>query len=243
MENDILKYFKLLRYEVGICFHVGAHKFEEIEAYRVLDFKKVLWFDAIDLSPRNLPQGHTFHKCLIGEEKGEIEFYIYENATGFSSKHQLKKNLLLIGRKKNYKIISVRQNRLEYFQSISNLPLLPATLSVATQGSEYEVLLSADLGRIDQIMVRVSRNHLYNTDLGESLAVKKLLLRNGFYLNLDLTDIIFGHGYQYYSKNNSRFYYIASLTFKIKNLLHFSSSLINRFFYKYIYSKKSRMNS
>ena len=86
MENDLYKYFTKLGWNSGVAFHVGAHKFEELDSYVNLRFSRVLWFDPIsDFCPPSLPKGHSFHKQLILNQESSVKFNYFSSATGYSS--------------------------------------------------------------------------------------------------------------------------------------------------------------
>lgn len=126
----------------------------------------------------------------------------------------------------------LQSQRLSYWQEITQSSLgteLPiTTLSISPQGSELEVLQSADLSLIDQIMVQTSANAFYEGAVDSKMQIETLLYRNGFSLNLDLSDALFKHGYQYFSKKNERYYFVASFTFKSLTLFHSLTSLVKR---------------
>lgn len=234
MENDLQKYFTKLGWTSGLAFHVGAHKFEELDSYVDLNFSRVLWFDPIlDFCPRTLPNGHTFHRQLILNKKSSIKFNYFSSATGYSSIYIPKRKRIMHSEVGDPIEQIIQSQTLSYWQEATistmktELPI--TTLSVSTQGSELEVLQSADLSLIDQIMVRTSAVAIYEGAADSRRQIESLLKKNGFYLNLDLSDVFFNHGYQYFSKKNEKYYFLASLAFKIFSMVHFLRSLVKRF--------------
>jgi hypothetical protein len=233
MENDLGKYFPLLGWKAGVSFHVGAHKFEELPAYVKLGFIRVLWFDPIpDYLPKVLPAGHAFYSELIMNRDSEISFNFYESASGFSSIYTPKNNKLLHSKIDRPVEKMVTARKLSHWQLIISKDEAAAdefvTVSISSQGSELDVLLSADLTKISQIMVRTSKFPIYVGANESRNSIHKLLKENGFYLNLDLADLIFGHGFQYWSRENKKFYVLLSARYKFNNLVHFLISLTRR---------------
>jgi hypothetical protein len=233
VENDLYKYFTKLGWTSGLAFHVGAHKFEELNSYVSLGFSRVIWFDPIsEFCPSSLPNGHTFHKILILNEESSIRFNYFSSATGYSSIYVPKRKRIMHSEVGAPSEQIIQSQRLSYWQEIiqsgfgTELPV--TTLSISTQGSELEVLQSANLSLIDQIMVRTSANAIYEGAVDSKMQIESLLKSNGFSLNLDLSDALFKHGYQYFSKKNERYYFFASFTFKTLTLFHFLTSLVKR---------------
>jgi hypothetical protein len=233
MQNNVAKYFPLLKYSSGIVFHVGAHKFEELDAYVQLEMPRVLWFDPIpNYVPPILPQGHTFYAELIMNTESEYSFNFYEAASGFSSIYTPKNNKLLHSKIEKSFEKKLKARKLSDWQTkINNDPQLAdktVTLTISSQGTEFDVLQSADLSKISQIMVLTSKSPIYEGASESRNRIQQLLKENGFNLNLDLADLIFGHGFQYWSKENKNFYFYLSMKYKMRTLLHFSVSVIRR---------------
>jgi hypothetical protein len=199
-----------------------------------LGFSRVLWFDPIsDFCPQSLPDGHTFHRQLILNMESSIGFNFFPSATGYSSIYVPKRKKIMHSQVGEPSEMIIQSRKLSYWQEVirsgAKEELSVITLSVSTQGSELEVLHSADLSLIDQIMVRTSAVAIYEGAADSKMEIESLLRKNGFSLNLDLSDVFFKHGYQYFSKKNKRYYFGASLTFKIFTLFHFLISLVKRF--------------
>lgn len=128
---------------------------------------------------------------------------------------------------------NAQSQKLSYWQGQvtpnNKMELKVTTLSVATQGSELEVLLSADLSLIDQIMVRTSAVAIYEGAVDSKIEIEYFLEKSGFFLNLDLSDIFFKRGYQYFSKRNEKYYRFESARFKVLTLMHFLAGIVRRF--------------
>lgn len=78
----------------------------------------------------------------------------------------------------------IQSQTLSYWQEVTistmktELPI--TTLSVSTQGSELEVLQSADLSLIDQIMVRTSAVAIYEGAADSRRQIESLLKKTDF---------------------------------------------------------------
>ena len=217
---------RLIGWKSGGIFHVGAHKFEEIDDYQLLGFNPVIWFDPQDqYLPKKLPPDNYFHKCVIQDSDDSIvTFNYYKDATGFSSIYQVNTQVskFFTSMPQSPQIISVTSERLRFFQRayLNKYQNQTWTLIISTQGSEVSVLRSADLDSIDQVAILTSKKEIY-TDAGNSFEESSKILRQfSFNLNLDVSDPIFGHGWQYWSKANDRNYRIHRLAANTRWFLH-----------------------
>lgn len=196
---------KAMKMDMGFVIHVGAHKFEEAGEYLDFGTKSVFWIDPIvQVNPESLPAGQIFLQTAVGDvaEKGSREFRIF-SATGFSSFLQLEKpGSIWRGTPKLLETLNVDIDSLRNVQEKYHLQNF-GTLVIDTQGSEFEILKSADLSVIDDLIIETSRVPLYSGETTHK-DINKFLVMNGFHHNFNDSDLIFGHGDQYYSRTRQR---------------------------------------
>lgn len=215
-------------------FHIGAHKFEELDDYELLGFSPVIWVDPQDqYLPKELPKHNYFHKCVIQDsDETSVAFNYYENATGFSSMYQVNADVskFFTSMPEQPKIIEVASQRLSFFQKryLEQYPNHRWTLIVSTQGSEVSVLKSVDLNQIDYVAIRTSKKEIYESAGNSFEQSSKILHDFSFTLNLDVSDPIFGHGWQYWSKDNNKNYRFYRILANTKWFFHWTYSLIYR---------------
>jgi hypothetical protein len=192
---------KKLDFKLTKVIHVGAHKFEEATDYSRYGTSDVFWIDPFpQLDPRVLPPNHKFLRIAIDDvpKKSFRDFTIYE-ATGFSSFYELDSpGSLMRGTPNKPQRVRVEIDSLRNIQKIHHLSKFE-TIVIDTQGSEYEILKSTNLLHVREIVVETSRNPLYTNEINHS-EVHKFLLSKGFHHNFNDSDLIFGHGDQYYSR-------------------------------------------
>ena len=200
MKMSLVLATRLLGYIPGSVLHVGAHKFEEMEDYLSLGFSDVIWFDPIEqFKPPRLPVGHSFERVAITNSgASSVSFKIYPGATGFSSIHEAKEKKLLHSSLGSFEEVQVPAAPLSNYQNKSTGKKV--FLNVAAQGSEFSIISSSELSQIDYIIVLTSKHSIYKGVPDSYQLIKKYLIDYGFHLNLDLADLFFGHGFQYYSK-------------------------------------------
>lgn len=230
----IKRIIRTAKWMPGGVFHVGAHKFEELEDYQILGFSPVIWFDPQDAYlPTELPDNQFFHKCVIQDSDDlTVTFNLYKDATGFSSIHQVSGSVskFFTSMPNHFERIEVSSHKLSSFQEryVSLYPSRTWTLVISTQGSETSVLTSTNLDLIDNIAIRTSKEEIYQ-NAGNTFEETKDFLTNAcFNLNLDLSDPIFGHGWQYYSKHNKRHYRLLESYLDCIWFVHWIYTLIYR---------------
>lgn len=197
--------FKIARkldYDLSRVIHVGAHKFEESNEYDEYGTVEVFWIDPLpQVTPENLPKNQKFLAIAIDNvsTKSTRNFKIYD-ATGFSSFFELdRQGSLLRGTPSDIRTVTVEVESLRNLITENNL-LKFSTLVVDTQGSELEILKSADLEQFSEVIVETSRIPLYQNESRHS-EINKLMSESGFFHNFNSSDFIYAHGDQYYSRN------------------------------------------
>lgn len=194
---------RVLGWSPEMILHVGAHAFEEADEYVALGAETVLWFEPVPHRPTPpLPPGHHLYEVAVGLAPREREFFIYD-ASEYSGFCRMPWRLPLL--RINPKIAAVAQVEVcpltQFQDAFEKLPSESrVALVVDTQGSELEVLLSADLQGIDYVVVETSRRGMYAGVGNTRVATQRVLEAHGFGLALDLSDPILGHGNQYYSR-------------------------------------------
>ena len=222
------KISRKLGYKLEKVIHVGAHKFEETPEYVDYGSNQILWIDPFpQIDPMMLPENQEFLRIAIDDvqSKSFRDFRIYE-ATGFSSFYELDSpGSLLRGTPTEVQTVRVEVNSLRNIQQEFNLSEFE-TLVVDTQGSEFEILNSANLDSIHEIVVETSRVPLYTSETKHS-KIHQLLRSQGFHHNFNASDYFYGHGDQYYSRK-PKTKYLSEYTCRTRQTVRFISSFLAR---------------
>lgn len=222
------KISRKLDFKLEKVIHVGAHKFEEAPEYVNYGSNQIFWIDPFpQIDPMMLPENQEFLRIAIDDvqNKSSRDFRIYE-ATGFSSFYELDSpGSLLRGTPTEVETVRVEVDSLRNIQQEFNLSEFE-TLVIDTQGSEFEILNSANLDGIREIVVETSRIPLYTSETKHS-RIHHLLRSQGFHHNFNASDYIYGHGDQYYSRK-PKTRYISEYTCRTIQTVRFISSCLAR---------------
>ena len=132
---------------------------------------------------------------------------------------------------RKFEEIRVPCEKLQTFQlrHFSELKNRVVTLVIDVQGAELEVLKSANLQLVDQIVVECSKRPFYSKTSGSHIDVVSYLQTLGFRHNLDLADISLGHGDQFFSKKIQRKFILKRIFWLIQEEIYVHPfSLFNR---------------
>jgi FkbM family methyltransferase len=217
-----------LKFDLNRVIHIGAHKFEEASHYEDYGTKNVFWVDPFpQIDPISLPANQEFLCIAIDDVNAKTfrDFRIYE-ATGFSSFFELDSpGSIIRGTPNNSRTVRVEVNSLRNVQSEYDLDGFE-TIVIDTQGSEFEILKSANLGKVQEVVVETSRIPLYSSETTHS-EIHQFLQSEGFHHNLNNSDYIYGHGDQYYSRTSRR-HHLLEICCRLRETIQFICSFLAR---------------
>jgi FkbM family methyltransferase len=171
IENIILEINQTKK--IDNILHIGACLGEEVSFYRMLNPKKVYWFEPNPKLQEKLKTnltGYDFENLLfphaVSNKKGTAEFKIIENESksnpGCSSLQDLKIHSELYQDIKKVDTCEVQTINIDEFLQENNLETNFDLVSLDTQGHDFEILSSSELiFNASVIVIETAKVELY----------------------------------------------------------------------------------